>query len=213
MNEKPIIRVMIIDDHMMVRVGLEAIISDEHDMQVVAQAGSAEESIELFRHHLPDVTLVDLCLPGQSGVDLIGRLRQLSKTARFLVVTAFAREGEIYAALKAGAHAYLLKDASGEELIAAIRTIAAGGRHLSSLLTGRALDALCDSSLTPRESDVLRLLARGNSNCEIGVALHISEETAKTHVKHLYGKLGVHSRSQAIAIALKKGLIRTLAFC
>lgn len=213
MSECSGIRVMIIDDHTVVRAGLEAIISDQHDMQVVAQAGSAEEAIEQFQRHLPDLALVDLCLPGRSGIDLIGDLQKLSRDAKFLVLTAYGREADIHQAFKAGAHAYLLKDASSGELAAAIRTVAAGGRYLPPKLTGSMIDALYDSDLTPREFAVLRLLVRGDSNREIGFGLGITEETTKTYVKHIYSKLGVNSRGKAIAMGMKKGLVHADDFC
>ncbi len=207
MSECGSLKVMIVDDHPIVRSGLAALVSDEPDMQVVAQAGSAAEAIAMFTRYLPDVSLVDLVMPGLGGIELISELRKLSTSGHFLVLTAYAREGEIYRALQVGASGYVLKDASNQELIGAIRVIAKGRRYLPPNSAGLLMHELGRICLTPREHDVLRLLARGESNCQIASHLGVSEETIKTYVKHLFSKLGVHSRSQAIATGVKRGLI------
>lgn len=206
MSERRSLKVMIVDDHPIVRSGLAALVSDEEDMLVVAQAGSAAEAIEMFTRYLPDVSLVDLVMPGKGGIELISQLRRLSTIGRFLILTAYAREGEIHRAMEVGASGYVLKDASNQELMGAIRVIAEGGRYLPPDCAGLT-PSPGQMWLTPREREVLRLLARGESNCQIASHLGVSDETVKTYVKHLFSKLDVHSRSQAILTGVKMGLV------
>ncbi len=201
-------RVLIADDHFVVRQGIAAIISQEPDMTVVAQAGSAAEAIDLFRRHRPDVTLMDLSLPDGTGVEVIETLLAEFPDARFVVMTVYGGEDDIYLALKAGARAYLLKDAGGEVLVEAIRAVLEGKRYLPPAVASRLADRMSGTDLTRRELDVLKLLAAGGSNRLIAERLKVTEGTVKTHLNNILGKLGVSSRTQAILTALRRGIVR-----
>lgn len=201
-------RVLIADDHPVVREGIAAIISQEPDLAVVAQAGSGREAIDLFRLHRPDVTLMDLSLPDLSGVHVIETLLQDFPEARFIVLTVYGGEDDIYLALKAGARAYLLKDAGGEVLVEAIRSVCDGKRYLPLVVANRLADRMTGTELTRRELDVLKLLAAGGSNRKIAERLHVTEGTIKTHINNILGKLRVSSRTQAILTALRRGIVR-----
>ena len=207
MSESSGTRVLIVDDHPVVRSGLAAIVSDQEDLQLVGQAANAGEAISLFKRHYPDVTLVDLSLPDMNGIDLIAALRSMSKSAYFLVLTTRIGGSDIVRALHAGAHAYLFKDTSSEELLAAIRTVAKGGRYTPPAVGRRADELPNGMDLTSRERELLLWLARGLSNREIGEKFGITEETVKTHMKNILGKLGVDTRSQVVAMCLKAGLV------
>jgi DNA-binding NarL/FixJ family response regulator len=201
-------RILIADDHPVVRQGIAAIISQEPDMTVVAQAGSGAEAIDLFRRHRPDLTLMDLSLPDRTGVEVIETLLAESPDARFVVLTVYGGEDDIYLALKAGARAYLLKDAGGEVLVEAIRAVLEGKRYLPPGVASRLADRMSGTDLTRRELDVLKLLAAGGSNRRIAERLHVTEGTVKTHLNNILGKLGVTSRTQAILTALRRGIVR-----
>jgi DNA-binding NarL/FixJ family response regulator len=209
MSKQPKIRVLMVDDHPIVRLGISAVISSQPDLSLVGAAATAEEGIKLFEKHAPDVTLVDVSLPDMNGVELIGVLRTKSPLANFIVLTANQGGNDIAKALQLGARAYLFKDATSDELLNTIRTVALGGKYLSPAVATK-LDATASRpELTARELEALRCMVRGHSNSQIADALCVSEDTAKTHVRHILDKLGVNSRSKAVALGLKSGLVQS----
>lgn len=210
MNAQPNIKVLIVDDHPAVRVGLSSIIGYEDDLDLVGAAADATEAIKLFGESTPDITLVDLSLPDIGGIELITILRAKSPGARFIVLTANAGGSEIANALHAGAHAYLFKNAPFEELLAAIRTVFGGGRYLSREVGRRADAAATHPELTPRELEVLAWIVKGHSNSQIAFEVGIAEETVKFHIKNILAKLGVSSRSKAGAVGIQLGLVRAV---
>ncbi len=207
MNQKPAIRVLIVDDHPIVRVGINAIISARSDMTVVAQAGSGEEAIPLFKQHKPDVTLMDLRLPGMSGVEAIRAIRAISPKARFVVLTTYEGDEDIHQALKSGAQGYLIKGMPHEDLIKALRRVHAGEGFVPMPMADALASRTAGGHLTPREKDVLSLLIVGKSNKEIGVSLNVSETTVKSHVSVILMKLSASDRTQAVVIALQRGIL------
>ncbi len=202
------IHVLIADDHVTVLEGLAAIIGRQPDMDVVAEAANGREAIELWQKHRPDVALLDLRMPTLDGVRAIEGIRQLSATARTIVLTTFDTDTEIHGAIKAGAKGYLLKDARREELLDCIRRVHAGETCIPQALAARLADSLSSEPLTGREQDVLTLLARGKSNKEIGANLYISETTVKSHLRSIFNKLNVLSRTEAITAASRRGLVQ-----
>lgn len=209
MSVQPKIRVLVVDDHPIVRAGLGAIIGYQEDLELVGEAASAAEAIALFESGAPDVTLVDLSLPDLNGIELIAILHAKSSVARFLVLTANAGGSEIGKALQAGAHAYLFKNAPSEELLSAIRMVFRGGRYLSPAVGRKADEVATHPGLTVRELEVLHWIVRGHSNLQIGREIGVTEDTIKFHVKNILGKLGVSSRSKAVALSLKSGLMQS----
>lgn len=201
------IRVLIVDDHPVVREGLAAMINRRPDMEVVAEAGNGREAVDFCRRLGPDVTLMDLRMPMMGGVEATRAIRRDSPDARIIVLTTYEGDEDIYRALQAGARAYLLKDAPREELLQAIRTVDAGQRHLPPFVAGRLAEHLAGNDLTAREQEVLELIVAGKSNREIGADLSITESTVKVHVNSILGKLGVHDRTQAVTTALQRGLV------
>lgn len=208
MSDSVRIRVMLVDDHPVVRAGLAGIISSQQDLEFVGEAGTAAEAIEQFEMLAPDLSLVDLSLPDRSGIELIGVLHAKFPLAKFVVLTANLGSNDITRALQAGAHAYLSKDVSADELLATIRTVSRGARYLSPAIGNKVDGAGGRPDLTVRELDVLRWIVRGHSNAQIATELALAEETVKTHVKHILGKLDVTSRSKAAALSLKSGLVQ-----
>jgi DNA-binding NarL/FixJ family response regulator len=201
------IRIMIVDDHPVVREGLVAMISRYPDMSVVAEAETGLEAIELFQQHNPDITLIDLRLqPGIGGVEVIEKIRKETPTARFIVITTFDGDRDIYRALQAGAQAYLLKDMSRDEFINAIRIVHSGQKFIPQKVAHRLADHVASSDLSLREIEILEQMVRGNSNKQIGMILSISEATVKWHVTNIFNKLGVTDRSQAIVTAIQRGI-------
>jgi len=209
MSDNARIRIMLVDDHPVVRAGLAGIIVTQSDLELVGEAGTAAEAIELFGKVSPDLSLVDLSLPDRSGIELIGILHPKSPLAKFVVLTANLGSNDITRALHAGAHAYLSKDVSAEELLTTIRTVSRGARYLSPAAGNKVDGAVGRPDLTARELDVLRWIVRGHSNSQIATELALGEETVKTHVKHILGKLGVSSRSKAVALSLRSGLVQS----
>ncbi|MBL8203843.1 MAG: response regulator transcription factor [Blastocatellia bacterium] len=201
------IRVMIVDDHKIVRQGLVALINTEPGLTVVAEGSDGQQAVELFRQHKPDVTLMDLRMPGLSGVEATKAIRQQSPAARIIVLTTFDGDEDIYRALQAGAQSYLLKGVSFEDLTDAIRTVHAGQRRIPAAVAERLAERMAGEELTGREVQVLELIVRGKSNKEIGTALSISEATVKSHINSLLSKLGVADRTQAATTALQRGII------
>jgi DNA-binding NarL/FixJ family response regulator len=207
MSVKTGIRILIVDDHPIVRMGISAIINARSDMVAVAQANSGEEAISLFRQHIPDITLMDLRLPGMGGVEAIRAIRALSPKARFVVLTTYEGDEDIHQALKSGAQGYLIKGMPHEDLIEAIRRVHAGEYFVPVPMAEALASRTPRTQLTPREKDVLSLLVEGKSNKEIGVALDISEATIKSHVSVILMKLGAADRTQAVVIALQRGIL------
>ncbi|HEY6332444.1 MAG TPA: response regulator transcription factor [Blastocatellia bacterium] len=201
------LRLLVVDDHNIVRSGLSALINSESDMTVVAEATNGQQAIDLFREHHPDVTLMDLRLPGVGGVEAITTIRKEFPTARIIVLTTYDGDEDIYRALQAGASGYLLKGMFADELIEAIRAVHSGLRRIPPAVAQRLADRMGGAELTPREVEVLKLILKGNSNKEIGAALFISEATVKTHVNNILGKLGASDRTHAATMALQRGII------
>src|SRR5437762_4719502 len=188
-------RVLIVDDHALLRTGVANIINQEADLQVVAEAGNGAEAVDAYERHRPDVTLLDLRMPIMEGVEAVRRIRELDPRARVIVLTTYDTDDEISQALKAGAKAYVLKDISADDLVRCIRDVLAGKTYLAPAAAAKLAEGVTRVQLTPREMATLRLMADGKANKEIAGALGISERTVKTHLGHLFEKLGVTSRT------------------
>lgn len=201
------IRIMIVEDHQVVRQGFIALLRLVEGFEIVAEAADGDQAIKLYRQHRPDVTLMDLRLPTIGGVEAIKQIKAEFPEARIIVLTTFDGDEDIYRALQAGAKGYLLKGMSSEELIEAIRSVHGGKSRIPAAVAERLAERLAGPTLTGRETDVLRLIVSGNSNKEIASALFISEATVKTHVNSLLGKLGVTDRTQAATTALQRGIV------
>ena len=197
-----------VDDHALVRTGVANIINQEPDLQVVAEAGNGLEAVEAYERHRPDVTLLDLRMPVMEGVDAVRLIRERDSNARVIVLTTYDTDDEITQALKAGAKAYVLKDISATDLITCIRDVLAGKTYLAPAAAAKLAEGVTRVQLTPREMAALRSMADGKSNKEIAEELGISDRTVKTHLGHLFGKLGVTSRTEAIKVATRRGLVR-----
>ena len=202
------IRLLIADDHALILEGLAATIGRQDDMTVVAKASNGREAVELWKTHHPDVSLLDLRMPILNGVGVIKEVRDLEVSARVIVQTTYDTDEEIYQAIRAGAKGYLLKDAPLEELLDSIRRVHAGETFIPPALGAKLASRMSGEALTSREVDVLNLLAQGRSNKEIGTELFISETTVKTHMRSIFSKLNVVSRTEAIAAANRRGLIQ-----
>lgn len=201
------IRIMVVEDHHVVRQGLVALLNTVPDMSVVAEGSDGKQAVDLFRRHEPDVTLMDLRMPNMSGVDAVTEIRQNFPAARIIVLTTFDGDEDIYRALQAGARAYLLKGMFGDELMEAIRAVHAGKSRIPPAVAERLANRMGTPGLTARELDVLRLIVGGKSNKEIGEGLNISEATVKTHINNILSKLGVTDRTQATTMALQRGIV------
>jgi DNA-binding NarL/FixJ family response regulator len=204
---KDTIRVLVVEDHNVVRQGLVALLNLVDGIQVVGEAADGEEAITQFRSQNPDVTLIDLRLPRLSGVEVIRQLRAETPQARFVVLTTYDGDEDIYRALKGGAKAYLLKGMSTEELITTIREVHAGRSHIPAAIAERLAERMGTEDLTPREAEVLEQIVSGKSNKEIASELAISEATVKTHINTLLSKLGVSDRTQAATAAIRRGIV------
>jgi DNA-binding NarL/FixJ family response regulator len=208
------IRVLIADDHAVVRQGLRTFLDLQDDIEVIAEAADGEAALDAARREHPDVVLLDLVMPRLAGVAALRRLREVAPEARVIVLTSFGDDERLFAALRAGACGYLLKDVEPAELVRAIRTAHAGHSPLSPAVAARVIDELAHGGpragaadeLTPRELEVLRLIARGRSNKVIALELGMAEKTVKTHVSHLLAKLGLSDRTQAALYAVREGL-------
>jgi DNA-binding NarL/FixJ family response regulator len=208
MSEETRIRILSVDDHALLREGIAAIVNSQPDMLLVSQAATGAEAIQQFREHKPDVTLMDLRLPDRSGIDTMIAIRSEFADARIVMLTTFEGDVEIQRALEAGARGYLLKSMPPSELVQVIRTVHAGKKRVPPEIAAQLVEHMSDESLTTREVEVLRQVGGGNRNRDIADLLHISEETVKVHVKHIMDKLGAKDRTQAVAIAVRRGIIQ-----
>jgi two-component system NarL family response regulator len=201
-------RVLVVDDHALFRTGVANIINQESDLIVVAEAGNGVEAVEAYEHHHPDVTLLDLRMPVMEGVEAVRRIRVRDPNARVIVLTTYDTDEDISRALKAGAKAYVLKDISAEALVSCIHDVLVGKTYLAPAAAAKLAEGVTRVQLTPRELSSLRLLAEGKANKEIAEELEISERTVKTHLGHLFEKLGVTNRTEAVKVATRRGLVR-----
>jgi two-component system, NarL family, response regulator len=201
------IRIFIVDDHPIMRIGVAALISSSREMLSVGQAGSGEEAIELYSLCKPDITLIDLRLPGISGVETIRRIRQQDPNSRFIVLTTYEGDEDIHQAIEAGASGYLVKGLPHEMLVNAVLSVHAGGRFLPPPMSQALATRTPDSNLSVREREVLSLMSKGKSNREIGADLYISEATVKCHVSVILTRLKASDRTQAVMAGLQRGLI------
>lgn len=202
------IRVFTVDDHALLREGIAAVINNERDMVVVAQAAAGREAIQHYREHRPDVTLMDLRLPDISGIDAMIAIRNDFPDARIVMLTTFEGDVEIKRALAAGARGYILKSMPPRELVEVVRQVHAGKKRIPPEIAAQLAEHVSDEPLTERECDVLQHVAGGNRNRDIADLLSISEETVKVHVKHIMEKLGANDRTEAVAIAVRRGIIQ-----
>jgi two-component system NarL family response regulator len=207
MSQPTTIRVLIVDDHAIIRRGLATIINRDPEMTVVAQAEDGQQAIDLFREHQPDVTLMDLRMPQVTGVEAITTICAEFKSARIIVLTTYDRDEDIHCGLQAGAKGYLLKDAKPNELLNAIRTVHRGQQYIPPDVGAKLVQRMSNPELSERELAVLRLVAQGMSNLGIATALSISESTVKSYLNRILSKLGVNERTQAVIIAVKRGIV------
>ncbi len=200
--------VLVVDDHALLRTGVANIINQEPDLRVIAEASNGQEAIDAFERYRPDVTLLDLRMPVMEGVEAVRQIRERDPLAKVIVLTTYDTDEDISRALKAGAKAYVLKDISADLLIECIHDVLAGKTYLAPQAAAKLAEGVTRVQLTPRELSTLRLIADGRSNKEIANELEISERTVKTHLGHLFAKLGVTSRTEAVKIATRRGLVR-----
>jgi len=201
------IRVFSVDDHPLLQEGLAAIINNQPDMVLIAQASNAQEGIQQFRKHKPDVTLMDLRLPDKSGIDAMIAVRSEFPEARIIMLTTFEGDVEVQRALEAGARGYMLKSMPPKDLVEVIRQVHAGKKRIPPQLAAQLAEHMSDEDLTAREIEVLSQIAGGNRNRDIAEKLFITEETVKVHIKHIMEKLGASDRTQAVAIGVRRGII------
>ena len=201
-------RVLLVDDHALLRTGVANIINQEPDLRVVAEAGDGIDAIAAYEKHRPDVTLLDLRMPLMEGVEVVRQIRERDPRALVIILTTYDTDDEISRALKAGAKAYVLKDISADALVNCIRDVLAGKSYLAPAAAAKLAEGVTRVQLTPREMAALKLVADGKANKEIATALDISERTVKTHLAHLFEKLGATSRTEAVKVATRRGLVR-----
>jgi DNA-binding NarL/FixJ family response regulator len=202
-----LIRILTVDDHPLLRKGIASLVNGESDMKLIAEASSGHEAIEQFRLHRPDVTLMDLQMPDMNGVETISRIQEEFPDARILVFTTYQGDAQVLKALKAGARAYVLKGHVHRELLDTIRAVHAGRKRIPPDLAAELAEHVADDALSPREIEVLRLIAAGNSNKLIADQLSVGEATVKSHVTNILSKLGANDRAHAVTIGLKRGII------
>lgn len=205
--ETPAIRVVAADDHALLRQGIASLINAQPDMTLVAQAATGREALEQFRQYLPDVTLMDLQMPDMNGIEALIGIRSEFPNARIIVLTTYAGDVQVVRALRAGARGYLLKGTVHTELVDTIRAVHAGQKRVPAEIAAELAEHTGEEELTAREVDVLRLIARGNANKEIAAQLSLAEETVKSHVTRILGKLGANDRTHAVVIGLQRGII------
>jgi len=207
MSDDHRIRILSVDDHPLLREGLAAIINNQPNMVLVAQASNAQEALQQFRKHKPDVTLMDLRLPDKSGIEAMVAIRAEFPEARIIMLTTFEGDVEIHRALEAGARGYMLKSMPPKELFDVIMQVHAGKKRIPTQIAAHLAEHLSDEALTDREIEVLGQIAGGNRNRDIAEKLFITEETVKVHIKHIMEKLGASDRTQAVAIGVRRGII------
>jgi two-component system, NarL family, response regulator len=207
MENSKAIRILVVDDHFMVRMGLSSSLNVEPDIEVVAEAESGEAALQVFRKYLPSLVMMDLRLPGMSGIECTAALIREFPDARVLVLSTHSGEEEIYRAMQAGARGYVIKSIVREELLRAVREVHGGGRYLDPMVASHLAKRKSHRALSSREVEVLRLVAKGFGNREIANALNIAEVTVKLHVSHMLEKLEVNDRTQAATVALRRGII------
>lgn len=201
------IRVLSVDDHPLLREGIAALIANQTDIRLIAEAANGREAIQQFRSHHPDVTLMDLQMPDMSGIDAIIAIRDEFPAARIIVLTTYEGDALAHRALKAGAQAYVLKGSVRKELLDTIRAVHSGKKRIQAEIASQLADHAADDALTPREIEVLSLIAAGNSNKLIADHLSITEETVKGHVKNILSKLAANDRTHAVTLGIKRGII------
>ena len=201
------IKVLSVDDHALLREGIAALVNAESDMKLIAEASNGQEAIEKFRLHRPDVTLMDLQMPALNGIDAIIGIRSEFPNARVIVLTTYAGDVQVLRALRAGAQGYILKGHVRRELLDTIRAVHAGQKRIPPEVAAELAEHAVEDELSPREIDVLRLIAAGNANKEIAAQLSIAEDTVKSHVTNILAKLGANDRTHAVTTALKRGII------
>jgi DNA-binding NarL/FixJ family response regulator len=208
MSDEARIRILSVDDHPLLRQGIAAIINSQPDMQMMAEASSGSEGIQKFRELRPDITLMDLRLPDMSGIDTLIAIRSEFTEARIIMLTTFEGDVEMQRALEAGAYGYMLKTMPPKELLETIRQVRAGKKRVPPEVAAHLAEHLSDESLTEREIEVLRHISGGNRNRDIAERLSISEETVKVHLRHIMEKLGASDRTQAVTIAVRRGIVQ-----
>jgi DNA-binding NarL/FixJ family response regulator len=201
------IRILIVDDHPLLREGVVSLVEKQADMLIVAEASNGKEAFQLFQQHIPDITLMDLRLPGMDGIDAMTSILAEFPDAKIIVLTTFSGDAQILRALKAGARGYLLKDLLRKELLEAIRTVQAGRKRVPPEIAAQLAEHASDSTLTRREIEVLQLIASGNPNKLVADKLSVTEDTIKMHVKSILSKLGANDRTHAVTIAVKRGIL------
>jgi len=206
-NSPDRIRILIVDDHPLLREGVVSLVEKQKDMLIVAEASNGKEALQLFQQHIPDVTLMDLRLPEMDGVDVMTAILAEFPDAKIIVLTTFSGDAQILRALKAGARGYLLKDLLRKELLEAIRTVQAGRKRIPPGIAAQIAEHATDTTLTRRELEVLQLIATGNPNKLVADKLSVTEDTIKMHVKSILSKLGANDRTHAVTIALKRGIM------
>jgi DNA-binding NarL/FixJ family response regulator len=207
-NQPGLIRILTVDDHPILRKGIASLVNVEADMKLIAEASSGQEAVELYRLHRPDVTLMDLQMPGMNGAEAITEIRSEFEDARIIVLTTYNGDVQILRALKAGARAYVLKGHVHRELLETIRAVHAGQKRIPADIAAELAEHATDDALSSREIEVLRLIAAGNSNKLIADQLSIGEATVKSHVANILSKLGANDRAHAVTIGLKRGIIQ-----